>query len=157
MWFVCLESSEDLPLVPLNLASAMRGRMMLRILAALSLTLLLYNALVVQFWVRPQSSSSLLPRPNARFASTSHSIVYPSPILTSESSSFIMNLPPPLAAVTASPAATSLQIGAHLAGHTDPPSNDASCNHVRNPSFENRYAAIALSACVAAFVCSYCL
>lgn len=136
IWLVFHEISN------LCLASTMRGRAVLRVLVCLCLTLLLYNVFVVQFRIRPQSSSGLLPRPNARFAPANPSSTYPSPIQTFTSPVSIIspqNLP---AVVAASPVPASHPTGTQLAARTDPPTSDPKCNHVRNPSFENRYAAI---------------
>jgi hypothetical protein len=127
----------------LSIASTMRCRP-LRVLVALILILLLYNSFVVHLRVLPFSSSESLSRPNSRSGAASVSLNKPSPVQTSAPSApnpSIVNSTQPSGADPAPTPAVP-----HPAAQTNAPAAAAepACNHVRNPSFENRYAAIAM-------------
>jgi hypothetical protein len=116
----------------------------LRVLVALILILLLYNSFVVHFRVLPFTSSESVSRPNSRSGAASVSISKPSPVQTlapSVPSPSIMNSPQ---LSGADPAPTPAVL--HPAAQTNSPAAAAepACNHVRNPSFEKRYVAIAM-------------
>ena len=119
----------------------MRGRVFVFVVAC-SIPLLLYNIFAIHFHVRPSESSSIALRSASRFAIGNPSIKSSSSVLSLAPLSPNQNSSPP--PITHAIVLASSAPGVQLVEPARSSSADIICNHVRNPSFENRYAASSL-------------